>query len=170
MVGIFLAVLVVGLALPRLWTSSPEPPPLMSLDFLNGRAITASTEFDPRKSPFAVTAASGPPISYCSWTQWYSFKADFSDVCEAADAELLPLGFRARTHATRGDKYRIYTFDKPASGKSVIIKERRRFVKSSSAQFPQPLIWLKALAVELIKRKCSFTIYLLDQSLNCKIN
>jgi hypothetical protein len=135
--GIFLTILVVGLTLLRLRISSLRPPPLMSLDFLNGRAITASIESDPRKSPFAVTAASGAPIyQYYSWIQYYSFEADFSNVCEAADAELLTLGFRARTHSTEGYKYRVYIINKATSSRTVIIFERQRFVGPPSTQLP----------------------------------
>ena len=134
-VGIFLTVLVGGLALLRFWISSLSSPPLISLDFLNGRAITASFESDPRKSPFAVTAASGGPI-YHSWIQYYSFEADFSNVCEAADAELLVLGFRARTHSTEGYKYRTYMLNKSTLRKTVIIFDRQKFVGPPSAQLP----------------------------------
>jgi hypothetical protein len=112
---------------------------LMSLDFLNGRAITASIESDPRKSPLAVTAASGAPI-YHSWIQYYSFEADFSDLCKAADAELLALGFRARTHSTEGYKYRIYIINEATSRKTVIIFERQRFVGTQNAQLRQSSI------------------------------
>ena len=140
-VGIFLPVLIVGLTLLRLWISSSGPPPLMSLDFLNGRAITASFESDPRKSPFAVTAASGAPIYQCySWIQFYSFEADFSDVCRAADAELLAPGFRARTHSTGGYKYRIYIINEATSRRTVIIFERQRFVGTQNAQLQQSSI------------------------------
>ncbi|MHC4207943.1 MAG: hypothetical protein ACYSTT_25090 [Planctomycetota bacterium] len=140
-IGIFLVVLVVGLALLRFWISSLGPPPLMSLDFLNGRAITANIEYDPRKSPFAVTAASGAPIyQYYSWVQYYSFKADFSDVCEAADTELLALGFRSRTRSKERYKYRIYMHDKATSNETVVIYGRRRFVTSPGAQLPQPSV------------------------------
>jgi len=140
-VGIFLTVLVVGLTLIRLWISSPEPPPLMSLDFLNGRAITANIESDPHKSPFAVTAASGAPIyQYYSWIQYYSFEADFSEICKAADTELLALGFRARTSSREEYTYRIYMHDKATSNKTVVIYGRRRFVKSPGAQLPQPSV------------------------------
>jgi hypothetical protein len=136
-VGIFLTVLVVGLTLLRLWISSLRPPPLMSLDFLNGRAITASIEYDPRKSPFAITAASGAPIyQYYSWIQYYSFEADFSNVCEAANAELLVLGFRARTHSTEGYKYRTYMLNKSTLRKTVVIFDRQKFVGPPSAQLP----------------------------------
>jgi hypothetical protein len=128
-----LTVLVVGLTLLGLWISSLGPMPLMSLDFLNGRTITASIEFDPRKSPFPVTCASGAPI-YHSWIQYYSFEADFSDVCKAADTELLALGFRAHTHSTKGYKYRTYMLSKATSVKTVIISERQRFVGPQSAQ------------------------------------
>ena len=138
-VGIFLTVLVVGFVLFRFWISSLRPPPLMSLDFLKGRAITASYESDPRKSPFAVTAASGAPI-YHSWIQYYSFEADFSDLCKAADAELLALGFRARTHSTEGYKYRVYIINKATSSRTVIIFERQRFVGTQNAQLQQSSI------------------------------
>lgn len=130
-IGIFLAVLVVGLALLRPWVSSLRPPPSMSFDFLKGRAITASFESDPRKSPFSITGASGAPIyQYYSWTQYYSFEADFSDVCKAADAELLALGFKACTSSMVRQKIRVYTFSKAASGKAIVIYDRRRYVKS----------------------------------------
>jgi len=132
-VGIFLTVFVVGLVLLGLWISSVGFPPLVSFDFLNNRAVTASIEFDPRKSPFPVTCASGAPI-YHSWIQYYSFEADFSDVCKATDAELLALGFKARTRSTEGYKSRIYMIDKATSVKTVIISERQRFVGPQSAQ------------------------------------
>jgi hypothetical protein len=135
-VGIFLTVLVVGLVLLELWISSVGFPPLVSFDFLKNRAVTASIEFDPHKSPFPVTCASGAPI-YHSWIQYYSFEADFSDVCKAADAELLALGFRARIHSTEGCKSRIYMLDKATSVKTVIISERQRFVGPQSAQLPK---------------------------------
>jgi len=138
-VGIFLTVLVVGLVLFRLWISSFRPPSLISLDFLYGRAITASIESDPRKSPLAVTAASGAPI-YHSWIQYYSFEADFSDLCKAADAELLTLGFRARTRSTDGYKYRIYIIDEATSSRTVIIFERQRVVGTQNAQLQQSSI------------------------------
>ena len=138
-IGIFLVVLVVGLSLLRLWISSPGQPPLMSLDFLNGRAITANIESDPRKSPFAVTAASGAPI-YHSWIQYYSFEADFSEICKAADAELLALGFKAGTISMERWKLRIYTLNKATSSKTVIIYDKRRFVTSPVAQLPQPSV------------------------------
>jgi len=139
LVGIFLTVLVAGLALPGLWISSLGSLPLMSLDFLKGRTITANIEYDPRKSPFPVTVASGPPICH-SWIQYYSFEADFSDLCKAADAELLALGFRARTHSAKGYKYREYMLSKAASGKTVIIYDRQNFVGPPSAQLPNSSI------------------------------
>jgi hypothetical protein len=140
-VGIFLTVLVVGLALLRLWISSLIPTTLMSLDVLNGRAVTASFESDPRKSPFPVTAASGAPIyQYYSWIQYYSFEADFSEVCRAADAELLALGFKAHTSSMERWKLRVYTLSRATSSKTVVIYDRRRFVKSPSMQLPQPSV------------------------------
>ncbi len=140
-IGIFLTVLVVGFALLRFWISSLRPPPLMSLDFLNGRAITANIEYDPRKSPFAVTAASGAPIyQYYSWIQYYSFEADFSDLCKAADAELLALDFKAHISSMERQKLRVYILSKATSSKTVVIYDRRRFVKSPSAQLPQPSV------------------------------
>ena len=129
-IGIFLAVLVVGLALLGLWISSLRTPPLMSYDFLKGRAVVARLEHDPRKSLFSSIH------DYYSWVQWYSFEADFSDVCEAADDELLALGFTARTHSTEGYKYRIYVLNKVNSGKTVIIFDRQRFVGPPSEQLP----------------------------------
>lgn len=122
-------VLVVGLALLRLWISSLGSLSLMSFDLLNDRTITASFESDPRKSPFPITGASGPPINHL-WIQYYSFKADFSDVCKAADAELLELGFKAHTLSRDQWKIRVYSFSKAASSKVVFIYEKRRFVKS----------------------------------------
>ena len=145
----FLVVLVVGLALLRIWISSLRPPPLMLLDFLNDRSITASFEYDPRKSPFPITGASGAPISQCySWIQYYSFEADFSDLCKAADAELLTLGFRARTHSIEGYKYRTYMLNKTTSGKTVIIFDRKKFVGPPSAQLP------KSSITETYRREC----------------
>jgi hypothetical protein len=139
--GIFLVILVVGLALLGLWISSLRTPPLMSFDFLNGRAITASFEYDSCESPFPVTGALGFPISpFYSWIQYYSFEADFSDVCKAADAEFFALGFKAVTLSMGTCKLRLYTFSKAASGKTVVIYEKRRFVESPSAQLVQPLI------------------------------
>jgi hypothetical protein len=135
-VAIFLAVLVVGLALLRLWISSLRSPPLISLEFLKGRAIAACVEYDPRKSPYPVTGASGASI-YHSWIQYYSFEADFSDVCKAADAELSALGFRASTISTEGYKHRIYIINKAASGKIVIIFDRQKFVGPQSAKLPK---------------------------------
>jgi hypothetical protein len=137
--GIFLVVFVVGLALLGLWISSLSSLSLMPFDFLNGRVITASLEYDPRKSPLPITCASGTPI-YHSWIQYYSFEADFSDICKAADAELLALGFRACTHSTEGYKDRIYTLNKAALTKTVIIFERLRFVGPQSAQLQQSSI------------------------------
>jgi len=124
-------VIVSGLALLGFWIWSHKPPSLMSLDFLKGRAVTACNESDPRKSPLAVTAASsGEPIyRYCSRTQYYSFEANFSDVCKAADTELLPLGFKARTYP----KQRLYLRHKSTSGKTVVIYYGRRYVKSKAA-------------------------------------
>lgn len=139
-IGILLAVLFVGFALLGLWISSLRPP-LMSFDFLNGRAVTASIESDPRKSPFPVTGALGFPISpYYSWIGYYSFEADFSDVSKDADAELLASGFKAVTLSMEPCKLRLYTFSKAASGKTIVIYEKRRFVESPSAQLAQPLI------------------------------
>ena len=141
LVGIFLTILFVELPLLRFWISSLGPPPLMSLDFLNGRAITANIEYDPRKSPFAVTAASGAPIyQYYMWKQYYSFEADFSDLCKVADTELLALGFKAHTSSMKRRKSRVYTLSKATSSKTVVIYDRRRFVKSPSARFPRPLV------------------------------
>jgi hypothetical protein len=133
-IGIFLVVLVVGLALLGLWISSLGTPALMSFDFLKDRAVVARVESDPRKSPFASIH------DYYSWTQYYSFQADFSDVCKAADAELLALGFSVRTHSIEGYKYRIYTLNKAASGKTVIIFDRQRFVGFPSAQLSKSSI------------------------------
>ena len=138
-VGIFLTVLVVGLALLSLWISSLSSLSLIPFDFLSGRAVTACIEYDPRKSPFPITCASGAPI-YHSWIQYYSFEANFSDVCKAADAELLALGFRARTYSTEGYKDRIYTLNEATSLKTVIIFERQRFVGTQSAQLQQSSI------------------------------
>ena len=157
MVGIFLTVLVVGLALLRFWISSTGPPSLMSLDFLNGRAITANIESDPRRSPFAVTAASGAPTyQYYSWIQYYSFEADFSEICKAADTELLALGFRARTSSRKGYKYRIYMHDKAASNKTIIIYGRRRLVKSPGAQLPQPSVAEGWVTVKISRGRLPF--------------
>ncbi len=122
-------VIVFGFALLGLWVWLFKPPSLMSLDFLKGRAITADIESDPRKSPLAVTGASGGPIYYCSRAQYYSFKANFSDVCKAADAELLSLGFKARTYP----KHWVYSLRKNTLDKTVVILNGRRFVKSTSA-------------------------------------
>ena len=133
-VGIFLAVLVAGLGPLGLWISSLGPPPLMSFDFLKGRAVAAHIENDPRKSPFASIH------DYYSWVQYYSFEAGFSDVCKAADAELLALGFRAHTHSIEGYKYRTYVLNETTSGKTVIIFDRQRFVGSASAQLPKSSI------------------------------
>jgi len=133
-VGIFLAILVFGLALLGLWISSLITPPLMSYNFLKGRAVVARLEHDPRKSLFSSIH------DYYSWIQWYSFEADFSDVCEAADAELLALGFTARTHSTEGYKYRIYVLNEVNSGKTVIIFDRQRFVRPASAQLSKSSI------------------------------
>jgi hypothetical protein len=130
-IGISLAVLFVGLVLFGLWISSLRSPALMSFDFLKGRAVVARQEADPRKSLFASIH------DYHSWIQYYSFEADFSDVCKAADAELLPLGFYARTHSTDGNKHRTYTLNKVNSGKSVMIFQRERFVGSPNAQSPE---------------------------------
>lgn len=138
-IWISLAVFVVGIALLGLWISSLRLPPLASFDFLKGRAVTASIEFDPCKSPFPVTRASGAPI-YHSWIQYYSFEADFSDLCKAADDELLALGYRASTHSTEGYKDRMYILDKATSVKTVIIFERQRFVGPQNAQLQQPEI------------------------------
>jgi hypothetical protein len=133
-VGIFLAVLVIGLAMLTLWISSLRTPPLISFDFLKGRAMVAHIESDPRKSPFASIH------DYYSWVQYYSFEADFSDVCKAADAELLALGFRVRTHSIEGYKYRIYMLNGATSGKTVIIFDRQRFFGPHSAQLQQSSI------------------------------
>ncbi|MEJ2702581.1 MAG: hypothetical protein P8Z79_09085 [Sedimentisphaerales bacterium] len=130
-IGISLAILVVGLALFGLWISSLRPLSWMSFDFLKGRAMMARVESDPRESPFASIH------DYHSWIQYYSFEADFSDVCKAADAELLPLGFYARTHSIEGNKYRMYMLNEVNSGKSVMIFEREKFVGSTSAQLPE---------------------------------
>ena len=127
-------VLVVGLALLGLWILSRRSPPLMSFDFLNGRAVTARIESDPRKSPFASIH------QYYSWIQYYSFQADFSDVCKAADAELLALGFNTHTHSIEGYKYRTYVLNEAASGKTVIIFDRQRFVGPPSVQLPNSSI------------------------------
>ncbi len=123
------AVIVFGLVLLELWVWLLKPPSLTSLDFLKGRAVTACIESDPRKSPLAVTGASGEPIYYCSRAQYYSFKANFSDVCKAADAELLPLGFKTRTYP----KHWVYSLRKNTLDKTVVIHNGRRFVKSMSA-------------------------------------
>ena len=138
-VGIFLTVLVVGLALLGLWISSLRSSSLMSFDFLNGRAITASTEFDPRKSTFPVTGASGAPV-YRSWFQFYSFKADFSDVCKAADSELLALGFKAKMISVEGRKSQLYILNKVASTKTVIIYDKQRIVGSPNVQSLRPSV------------------------------
>jgi hypothetical protein len=122
-------VLVVVIALLGRWISSLGSPPLMSLDFLKGRAVTANIEYDPRKLPFTITCASGGP-AYHSWIQYYSFEADFSDLCKAADAELLALGFKAGTLSRDQRKIRVYSFSKATSSKVVYIYEKRRFVKS----------------------------------------
>ena len=135
-IGIFLTVLVVGLALLGLWISSLGSLSSMSFDFLSGRAVTACIEYDPRKSPFDITGASGGPILH-SWIQYYSFEADFSDLCKAADTELLARGFRAHTHSAKGYKYRIYTLDRTTSGRTVIIFDGQKFVGSQSAQLPK---------------------------------
>jgi hypothetical protein len=135
-VGIFLTVFVVGPALFGLWISSLRSLSLMSLDFLNSRAVTANIEYDPRKSPFGITGASGAPI-YHSLIQYYLFEADFSDLCKAADTELLARGFRAHTHSAEGYKYRIYTLDKATSGKTVIIFDGQKFVEPQSVQLPK---------------------------------
>jgi hypothetical protein len=133
-IGIFLAVLVVGLVLLGLWISSLRPSPLMSFDFLKGRAVVVRVEHDPRKSPFASIH------EYYSWVQYYSFEADFNDVCKAAGAELLALGFRARTHSIEGYKHRIYILNEATSGKTVIIFDRQRLVGPPSAQLPKSSI------------------------------
>jgi len=126
--GIFLAVLVVGLALLGLWISSLRPPPSMSFDFLKGRAVVARIECDPRKSPLASIH------QYYSSVQYYSFEADFSDICKAADAELLAFGFKSHTHSIEGYKYRTYVLNEATSSKIVIIFDRQRFVGFPSAQ------------------------------------
>jgi hypothetical protein len=128
------AVLVAGFVLPGLWISSLRPPLWMSYNFLKGQAVVTSRESDPRKSPFSSIH------DYYSWVQWYSFEADFSDVCKAADAELLALGFTARTHSTEGYKYRIYVLNEVNSGKTVIIFDRQRFVGPPSAQLQESSI------------------------------
>lgn len=133
-IGIFPAGFAVGLALLALWISSLRTQPLMSYNFLNGRALVARLEHDPRKSPFSSIH------DYYSWVQWYSFEADFSDVCEAADTELLALGFTARTHSIEGYKYRIYMLNKVNSGKTVIIFDRQRFVGPPRAQLSKSSI------------------------------
>jgi hypothetical protein len=137
-VGIFLTVLVAGFALLGLWISSLRLLSLMSFDFLNGRVVTASFESNPRKSPLVVTAASGTP--YYSRIQYYSFEADFSDLCKAADVELLALGFKAHKSSMERQKSRVYTLSKATSSKTVVIYDRRRFVKSPSAQWPRPSV------------------------------
>jgi hypothetical protein len=140
-IGMFLTVFVFGLALPGLWISSLRTPQLMSFDFLNDRAITTSIEYDSCESPFPITGALGFPISpFYSWIQYYSFEADFSDVCKAADAEFFALGFKAVTLSMGTCKLRLYTFSKAASGKTVVIYEKRRFVESPSAQLVQPVV------------------------------
>jgi len=133
-VGIFLTVLVAGLGPLGLWIWSLGPPPLMSFDFLKSRAVVAHVENDPRKSPFASIH------DYYSWVQFYSFEADFSDVCKAADAELLALGFKTHTHSIEEYKQRTYVLDEAASSKIVIIFDRQRFVGFPSAQLPKSLI------------------------------
>jgi hypothetical protein len=138
-VGIFLTVFVVGLALLGLWISSLRSLPLLPLDFLKGRAVTACIEYDPRKSPLTITCASGAP-AYHSWIQYYSFEADFSDICKAADDELLALGFTARTYSTEGYRDRIYTLNEAALAKTVIIFQRQRLVGPQSAQLQQSSI------------------------------
>jgi hypothetical protein len=112
---------------------------LMSLDFLKGRTITASIEYDPRKSPFPITDALDVPI-YPSSIQFYSFEADFSDVCMAADTELLALGFQTMTLSIERYKLRLYSLSKAASGEIVFIYEKRRLLESPSGQLAQPLI------------------------------
>ena len=106
----------------------------MSFDFLKGRAVAARVEYDPRQSPFASIH------QYYSWVQYYSFEADFSDVCKAADAELLALGFSARTHSIEGYKHRTYMLNRATSGKTVIIFDRQRFVGPPSTQLPKSSI------------------------------
>jgi hypothetical protein len=138
-IGIFLAILFVVLALLGLWISSLSSLSLMSFDFLNGRAVTACIEHDPRKSPFPVTCASGAPI-YHSWIQYYSFEADFNDVCKAADAELLALGFKTHTISVERQKLRVYTLSKATSSKTVIVFDRQRFVGSPRVRLLQPLV------------------------------
>ena len=133
-VAIFLVVLVVGLALLRLWISSLRPPPLMSLEFLKGRAVVARVEHDPRKSPFTSIH------DYHSWFRFYSFKADFGDVCKAADEELLAIGFKAHTISVERQKFRVYTLNKATSSKTVIIFDRQIFIGSPSAQLPRPSV------------------------------
>lgn len=134
-IKIFAAVvIVVGLTLLGLWISSLRPPSLMSFEFLKGRAVVVRVEHDPRKSPFASIH------QYHSWFQFYSFKADFSDVCKAADAELLALGFKTHTISVERQKLRVYTLSKTTSSKTAIIFDRRRFVRSPSAQLPQPSV------------------------------
>ncbi len=134
LIGVFPAALVVGLVLLGLWISSLRTPPLMSYNFLNGRALVARLEHDPRKSLFSSIH------DYYSWVQWYSFEADFSDICKAADAELLALGFTARTHSIEEYKYRIYMLNEVNSGKTVIIFDRQRFVGPPSAQLQKSSI------------------------------
>ena len=130
--AIFLTALVVGLVLLGLWISLLRPPASLSFDFLKGRAVVAGMDYDPRKSPFASIH------DYYSRVRYYSFEADFSDVCKAADGELLALGFSARTHSIEGCKYRTYMLNEAASGQTIIIFGRQRFVVSASAQLPKP--------------------------------
>jgi len=151
-IGIFLAILIVRLTLLGLWISSLSSLSLMSFDFLKDRAVTACIEHDPRKSPFPITGASGASI-YLSWIQYYSFEGDFSDVCKAADAELLALGFKAHTSSMKRWKLRVYAFSKATSGETVVIYDRRRFVKSPSSQLPQPLVVDGWVTVKVSRRR-----------------
>ena len=133
-VAIFLTVLIFGLALLGLWISSLGSPPLMSLDFLKGRVVAARIEHDPRKSPFASIH------DYHSWFQFYSFKADFGDICKAADEELLVLGFKTHTISVERQKFRVYMLNKATSSKTVIIFDRQRFIGFPGAQLPRPSV------------------------------
>jgi hypothetical protein len=138
-VRIFLAVLVIGLALFARWILSLSSLSLIPFDFLTGRAVTASLEYDPRKSPLPLTCASGRRI-YHSWIRYYSFQADFRDVCKAADTELLALGFRVRTYSAEGCRHRIYTINEAALRETVAIIEGQRFVGPQNGQLHQSSI------------------------------
>jgi len=123
------AVIVVGFALLGLWISSLRTPPPISFDFLDGRVITVRIEEDPGST------------HYRSIREVYSFEADFNDLCDAADTELVAFGFggygsSAAFSIPSVPTMRLYRISDSASGETTLVRIKKRTVFAKSPDPP----------------------------------